>query len=172
VNVEKTRYGIGRLGRVIVMRLGPDEDLLPTIVRIAEETGVKQGIVLGGAASLRQASLRNVRRYPDAFPITDEVRIFSNFDGPVELLSLSGNISRTKDGAAYIHCHAAISTGMPDAAAYGGHVLPNTTVFSTAELSLVEVEGCDILRLHDPETVVPELYFGQTNTTGEEHESA
>ena len=31
--------------------------------------------------------------------------------------------------------------------AYGGHLLPETTVFSTAELSLVEVRGCDILRL-------------------------
>ena len=156
---EKRRYAVGQLGRVVVMRLGPGDDILPTILQIANECGIVQAIILGGAASLTQARLRNVRRYPEQFPITDEVRVFSAFDGPLELLSLSGNISQTDAGDAYIHCHAAISTGQPDAMAYGGHLLPETTVFSTAELSLVEVRGCDILRLDDPETRVGELYF-------------
>jgi predicted DNA-binding protein with PD1-like motif len=159
VNQEKRRYGVGQMGRVVVMRLGPGDDILPAILEIAADSGVKQAIIIGGAASLTRARLRNVRRYPEQFPITDEVRVFSAFDGPLELLSLSGNISQTADGAAYIHCHAAISTGQPDAIAYGGHLLPETTVFSTAELSLVEVLGCDIQRLDDPETHVGELYF-------------
>ncbi len=166
MNSEGTRYAVGQLGRVVVMRLGPGEDILPTIVRIADEAGVRQAVILGGAASLRQAHLRNVRRYPEDFPITDEVRVFSMIDGPLELLSLSGNISRTADGASYIHCHAAVSTGKPDALAYGGHLLPDTTVFSTAELSLVEVVGCDILRLDDAETMVSELYFRTSPLTG------
>jgi predicted DNA-binding protein with PD1-like motif len=156
---EQRRYAVGELGRVVVMRLGPGDDILPAILEIANECGIGQGIILGGAASLTHARLRNVRSYPKQFPITDEVRVFSAFDGPLELLSLSGNISQTDAGEAYIHCHAAISTGRPDAMAYGGHLLPETTVFSTAELSLVEVRGCDILRLDDPETHVGELYF-------------
>jgi predicted DNA-binding protein with PD1-like motif len=159
VNQNKRRYAVGELGQVVLMRLGPGDDILPAILEIAAECGIKQGVVLGGAASLTQARLRNVRRYPEQFPITDDVRVFSAFDGPLELLSLSGNISQTEAGDAYIHCHAAISAGQPDAMAYGGHLLPETTVFSTAELSLVEVRGCDILRLNDPETQVGELYF-------------
>lgn len=150
---------MGQLGRVVVMRLAPGDDILRAILEVAAECSVKQAIVIGGAASLTQVRLRNVRRYPDGFPITDEVRIFSSFDGPLELLSLSGNISQTEQGRPYVHCHAAVSTGQPDAAAYGGHLLPETTVFSTAELSLVEVLGCDVLRLDDPETRVGELYF-------------
>ena len=159
VDQDRTRYAVGQMGRVVVMRLGPGEDILPAVLRIAGECAITQAIILGGAASLTQAHLRNVRRYPEQFPITDDVRIFSSFDGPLELLSLSGNISRTEEGNPYIHCHAAISTGQPDASAYGGHLLPETTVYSTAELSLVEVLGCDILRLPDPETHVGELYF-------------
>ncbi len=159
VDRAKRRYAVGQFGRVVVVRLGPGDDILPAILEIAAECGIGQAIVLGGAASLTGARLRNVRRYPDGFPITDEVRIFSAFDGPLELLSLSGNISQTAEGAAYIHCHAAVSVGQPDASAYGGHLLPETTVFSTAELSLVEVLGCDILRLDDPETRVGELFF-------------
>jgi hypothetical protein len=150
---------VGQLGRVVVVRLAPGDDVLSAILEIAAECDVNQAIVIGGAASLTQARLRNVRRYPDGFPITDEVRIFSSFAGPLELLSLSGNISQTEEGRAYIHCHAAVSTGQPDAAAYGGHLLPESTVFSTAELSLVEVLGCDVLRRNDPETRVGELYF-------------
>ena len=159
VDQERRRYAVGQLGRVVVIRLGPGDDILPAIVEIANDCGINQAIILGGAASLTQAQLRNVRRYPEQFPITDEVRIFSAFDGPLELLSLSGNISQDEEGNPYIHCHAAISTGQPDASAYGGHLLPGTTVFSTAELSLVEVLGCDVLRRPDPETRVGELYF-------------
>ncbi len=94
------------------------------------------------------------------------MRIFSSVDGPLELLSLSGNISQTEEGSTYIHCHAAISVGQPDADALGGHLLPNTTVYSTAELSLIEVLGCEILRTDDQETQVPELYFRATAADG------
>jgi predicted DNA-binding protein with PD1-like motif len=159
VNHENRRYAVGQLGRVVVIRLGPGEDILPAIIEIANECGINQAIILGGAASLTHAQLRNVRKYPEEFPITDGVRVFSSFDGPLELLSLSGNISQDEEGKPYLHCHAAISTGQPDATAYGGHLLPNTTVFSTAELSLVEVLGCDILRRDDPQTRVGELFF-------------
>jgi predicted DNA-binding protein with PD1-like motif len=159
VDQEKRRYAVGQMGRVVVMRLGPGDDILPAIVEIANDCGINQGIILGGAASLTHAQLRNVRKYPGEFPITDEVRIFSGFEGPLELLSLSGNISQDEAGKPYIHCHAAVSTGQPDASAYGGHLLPGTTVFSTAELSLVEVLGCGILRREDAETRVGELYF-------------
>jgi predicted DNA-binding protein with PD1-like motif len=148
------------------MRLGPGEDILPAIVEIAEEHDIRHAIIVGGAASLTRAHLRNVRRYPDEFPITDDVRIFSSVDGPLELLSLSGNISQTEEGSTYIHCHAAISVGQPDADALGGHLLPNTTVYSTAELSLIEVLGCEILRTDDQETQVPELYFRATAADG------
>lgn len=160
-----TRHASGRMGRVVVMRLGPREDILPAILEIAAEYDIRHAIIIGGAASLTQAHLRNVRRYPDEFPITDEVRVFSELEGPLELLSLSGNISQTQDGQSYIHCHAAISVGKPDALAFGGHLLPDTLVYSTAELSMVEVLACEIRRTHDPETAVPELYFGSPEQT-------
>lgn len=161
-----TRHISGNIGRVVVMRLGPGEDVLPAITEIADHYGIKHAIIVGGAASLTHAVLRNVRRYPDDFPITDDVRVFSSVEGPLELLSLSGNISQTEDGQSYIHCHAAISVGQPDAVALGGHLLPNTTIYSTGELSLVEVLGGDIVRADDPETRVPELYFRSSANNG------
>jgi uncharacterized protein len=144
------------------MRLAPGDDILPTMIYIAKKCGINQAVIVGGAASLSEAHIRNVRKYPESFPITDDVRIFTQLDGPLELLSLSGNISRLENDEPYIHCHAAISVGKPDALAVGGHVLPGTVVYSTAELSLVEITGCSILRRDDPETHVPEIYFGES----------
>lgn len=141
------------------MRMAPGDDILPTIHQIAVECGINQAVIVGGAASLTKAHLRNVRTYPDEFPITDDVRVFTKTDGPLELLSLSGNITRLENDDPYVHCHAAVSTGQPDSAAYGGHLLPETFVYSTAELSLVEVVGCSMLRRYDAETQVPEVYF-------------
>lgn len=165
MNDAKRRYAVGQTGRLVVIRLGPGDDILPAIVEIANACEINQAIILGGAASLTHAQLRNVRTYPDEFPITDGVRVFSSFDGPLELLSLSGNISQDEAGKPYIHCHAAVSTGKPDAVAYGGHLLPETIVFSTAELSLVEILGVDVLRRPDPETHVGELYFRPWETS-------
>lgn len=156
---DGTRYDVGQMGRIVVIRLAPGEDILPALVQIAKETGIQQALVLGGAASLTKAHLRNVRTYPTEFPITNENRIFTQVNGPLELLSLSGNITRLEDDEPHIHCHAVISTGQPESAAYGGHLLPETRVFSTAELSMVEVIGCDMLRLHDPQTHALEVYF-------------
>lgn len=154
----RTRWAVGQMGRVVVIRLAPGEDILPSLVRIAKAAGIRQAIVIGGAASLTRAHLRNVRRYPAEWPITDEVRVFTKVEGPLELLSLSGNITMLENGEPYIHCHAAISLGTPDGVAYGGHLLPDTLVFSTAELSMVEVTGLEMLRIMDSETKVGEVY--------------
>jgi uncharacterized protein len=156
---SRTRYAVGNMGRVVVIRLAPGDDIMESLVAIARECDIKQSVIIGGAASLSTAELRNVRTYPDEFPITDPNRVFSTFDGPLELLSISGNISRLENDDPYIHCHAVISVGKPDALAFGGHLLPGTRVFSTAELSMVEVTGCSMLRRFDDETRVHEVYF-------------
>ena len=152
------RVAEGRLGRVVVVRLPPGADLMESLKRVATARGIRNGIILGGVASLRAAELRNVGRYPEAFPIRDPDRVFTHLDGPLELLSLSGNISEKEDGAIEVHCHGVISAGTPDATAFGGHLLPGLEILSTAELAIVEVVGARLRRLHDEETEVLELF--------------
>lgn len=149
-------YAAGRLGRVFVVRLRPGSDLLRSLEQLAGEAGIRAGLVLGGAASLRQAVLRNVKVFPDRFPITDLVRVLTIKKDPLELTSISGNIS-LKDGNPFVHCHVTVSSGEEDGRAYGGHLLEGCIIFSTGELAVAELSGVELMRVHDEETHALEL---------------
>lgn len=155
---EKIRMGKGALGRIFVARLAPGCDLLNSLKRVAETEDIRAGVILSGAASLSQATLRNVRLFPDNFPIEDRHRIYTPKKEPLELLSLSGNISR-KDGEVLIHCHITISSGLEDGRAYGGHLIEGCVVFSTGEIVIGEITGIEMKRITDPETHAFELYI-------------
>ncbi len=156
--LQKIRIGKGELGRVLAIRLAPGCDLLKSLREIAEKENLRVGVVLSGAASLSQVILRNVRLFPDEFPITDRQRIYTPKKEPLELLSLSGNISK-KDGEVHIHCHITISSGLEDGRAYGGHLIEGCVIFSTGEVVIAEIAGIEMKRDIDPETHALELYL-------------
>lgn len=148
----------GGLGRVLVMKLAPGSDLLKSIVEVADRENIRAGLVLSGAGSLRRATIRNVKSFPDSFPITDDNRVFTPKDEPLELLSLSGNISR-QDDEVFIHCHITISSGIEDGQAYGGHLVEGCIALVTIEVIIAEITGLQMTRKTDPETQAAELRF-------------
>ena len=152
------RIGSGSLGRVLVMRLGPGADLYKSLQELARRENIKAGVILSGAASLRQAVLRNVKSVPKEFPITDANRLYVAKEEPMELLALSGNFSQ-RDGEIHVHAHVTISTGAEDGRAYGGHLVEGNIVMSLAEIVVAEIVGLPMVRHIDPETKAPELYF-------------
>ena len=156
--LEKIRVGKGGLGRIVVMRLAPGCDLKKSLEEIAKSENLQSGLVLSGAASLSQVTLRNVRLFPDEFPIMDRNRIYTPKKEPLELLSLSGNISR-KDDEVHVHCHVTVSSGLDDGKAYGGHLAEDCVVFSYCEVVIAEITGLKMKRDIDPETHGPELFF-------------
>jgi len=149
--------GVGRLGQVIVARLAPGSDLLESIEEIARREGIRSGVILSGAASLSQATLRNVRHLPKELPITDEDRVFVRKEGALELLAISGNISE-QNGGISIHAHITISSGEEDGLAYGGHLIKGCTIFSLGELIIGEIEGVRLVRKYDEPTRGPQLF--------------
>lgn len=151
------RKATGRLGKVVVARLAPGCDLMESLEEIAREENIKAGVILSGAASLRQAALRNVGRFPKEFPITDEIRVLSKRNEPMELLSIAGNIS-VRDGEVFIHGHITISSGEENGQAYGGHLTKGNIIFSTGEIMIAEIDDIAMERLPDPETKNIELY--------------
>ena len=102
--LTRIRTATGGLGKVIVVKLAPGCDLLESMGEVVKKENIHSGVVLSGTGSLRQATLRNVRSFPDEFPITDTNRIYTPKKEPLELLSLTGNISRADDDIS-IHCH-------------------------------------------------------------------
>ncbi|HHV78556.1 MAG TPA: DNA-binding protein [Firmicutes bacterium] len=154
----KMRSGTGRLGEVIVARLAPGSDVYNSIRMIVEQHGIRSGLILGGAASLRKAVLRNLARFPN-FPITDADRQFVKIEGsPLEMLSLNGNIS-TFEGRVWVHAHICVSSGAENGRSYGGHLVEGCEVLSTAEIAIARLDGIELLRLKDPETQGLELFF-------------
>jgi len=155
---EKIRISSGGLGKVMVMRLAPGCDLKKSLEEVVKKEDIQAGVVLSGAGSLSQVILRNVRLFPDEFPIMDRNRIYTPKKEPLELLSLSGNISRQEDEV-HIHCHVTISSGLDDSRAYGGHLIDGCVVFSTCEVIIAEITGLKMKRNTDPETRALELYL-------------
>jgi predicted DNA-binding protein with PD1-like motif len=155
---EKIRMSEGTLGKLVVMRLGPGCDIMKSLGEIAKKKNFQSGVVLSGAGSLSQVTLRNVRLFPDEFPITDRNRIYTPKKEPLEVLSLSGNIAQ-KDGEVHIHCHITISSGLEDGRAYGGHLSEGCLVLSYCEIVIAEIKDLEMKRDIDPETHALELYF-------------
>jgi uncharacterized protein len=155
-----TRSGIGRLGRILVIRLGPGEDLLPGLTHELERADLTRGVILSGLASLRHLSVRNITRFPDQWPIEPHMRERTTIPGPLEVLAMQGNVAPTPDGEVFIHCHVEASIGSPPAVTYGGHLIEDTIVATTAELVVAEIEDLDLHRVHDPVTRTLELGFG------------
>jgi uncharacterized protein len=152
-----TNAGFAELGRVLVVRLGPGEDVLPAMAQVLEDSGMDTGVILGGVASLEHASVRNIWRFPASFPITPEDRKMTTVPGPIEILALQGNFAPKENGEVVIHAHVEFSVGAPPAVTYGGHLVENTIVGTTCELYLAELTGMGIARTLDPNTQALEI---------------
>lgn len=152
-----THSGFADLGRVLVVRLGPEEDMLLAMERIIDDAGMSAGIILSGVASLHRATVRNIIRFPTEYPITTDDRRITTIPGPLEILATQGNFARTEAGELIIHCHIDFSVGIPGAVTYGGHLVEDTIVATTCELYLAELTGANVHRALDPITRAQEI---------------
>jgi uncharacterized protein len=152
-----TRAGIARFGRVLVIRLGPGEDVLPAMERLLLDAGLRNGVILSGVASLQHASVRNIFHFPEDWPIKDDMRKKSTIPGPLEILAMQGNAAPKPEGGLFIHCHVEFSLGAPAAVTYGGHLIENTIVGTTCELYIAELDELDVRRVPDETTKALEI---------------
>jgi uncharacterized protein len=155
-----THAGFAELGRVLVVRLGPGEDVLPAMERLIDDAGLDAGIILGGVASLHRATVRNIFRFPPEYPIGVDDRHVTTVPGPLEVLATQGNFARTEAQELIVHCHIDFSVGEPAAATFGGHLVEGTIVATTFELHLVELVGTPVRRAPDPFTRANEIRIG------------
>jgi predicted DNA-binding protein with PD1-like motif len=156
-----TTAGIANLGRVLVIRLGPGEDVLPAMKQLLLDAGLTAGVILGGVASLEHASIRNIHRFPDTFPITTDDRAITTVPGPLEILAMQGNVAPKDDGGIVIHCHLEFSLGAPAGVTYGGHLIDDTIVGTTCELYIAELTDLGISRKLDENTQALEIAVDQ-----------
>ncbi|HUK76668.1 MAG TPA: PPC domain-containing DNA-binding protein [Thermoleophilia bacterium] len=131
------------VGRTIVARLSHGADLLDEIVTLAARHGIEAAALLGLGA-LQRARL--------AF-YDQTGKQYSEFglDLPLEITSLTGNISRRDDRpASHVHLTLADHAGQ----AFGGHAAPGCIVFA-CELVITELRGPALERAYDEVTGLP-----------------
>ncbi|MBN1450385.1 MAG: DNA-binding protein [Anaerolineales bacterium] len=104
--------------KAFTFRLKPGQDLFDEIESVVAEKNIEAGCVLSAVGSLTHAALRLANR--------DH---FSEYDGPFEIVSMTGTVS--VHGS---HLHISISDG--DGKTIGGHLVPGCKIYTTAEMVL------------------------------------
>jgi hypothetical protein len=148
----------GQPGRVIVARVKPGSDLLRSLQKIAAEEGITSGVIVSGVGLLKQARLRNCKSLPDEYPITDANRTFLSFEKPLEILSISGNVTLV-EGEPLVHAHLTLSSVEgEEITVIGGHLIEGCVVFGFSEFAILELEGIEMVKRFDEETQTLQLY--------------
>ena len=129
--------------RILMGRLDHGADLLGEITKICISENIQMGRVeaIGAVSSARLGFYnQKAKKYQ-----------FFTLEEPLEILSLSGNISK-KEGKAMVHAHVILSDEKGDA--FGGHLAEGTTIFACE--CLIEVfDGPVRERTLDEKTGLP-----------------
>jgi predicted DNA-binding protein with PD1-like motif len=129
--------------RTILGRMERGEDLYETLGSVTREHGLRLGWV-DGLGAVEKATLA----YYD-----QEKKTYNSFEieRRLEITNLTGNVS-LKDGQPMVHAHVTLAD--EEGRAFGGHLLPGTTVFA-CEFRVEELAGPDLVRGFDAATGLP-----------------
>ena len=130
--------GIFASSRVHVLRLGPGEDLLDSLWRYARVTKIKAASIVSVVGSLTDTNIRYANEEDG-----------SSLHGHFEIVSVVGNLDLQDpnfDGSGHIHMSFSDNLGVT----VGGHVLSGNIVYTTAEITILEItEGLFTRELDD-----------------------
>ena len=133
-------------GNDLFIRLHPG-DIVPDVIgEISEKAGVETAVIVSGVGMLKDVEL--------SYFVGQGKYESHHLVEPLELISLSGNISRQEDGY-IVHAHAALAG--PDGRVVGGH-LTRGVVWITNEIVLSRIP-IKFLRLEEPETGLRGISF-------------
>jgi len=128
----------GKFERVVILRFKHDVDLLAGLERMVKEQKIKNGVILAGIGSVRGYHYHMVtnRTFPSKnLYIRDP-------DTPADIASMNGYIV---DGR--VHPHITFTNAQH---AFGGHLEPDTRVFTFAVVTIgVLADGADLSRIDD-----------------------
>ena len=137
--MENTNKGVCykeyKQGRRFLIKIRPGQSLLENIRQIAAQEAIHNAVILSAIGSVKNVHLNDIKSGAK-LPITPARLTFHELEGPLELLSLTGNIVPAESGQANCHLHIMASKSSGDVV--GGH-LQDAEVFATCEIVLVEL---------------------------------
>lgn len=128
----------GQFERILVLRFKYETDLLAGMDRMVKEHRVRNAVILSGIGSVKGYHVHVVSN--GSFPSKNV--FIRDPTAPADLIGMNGYVI---DGR--IHAHLTLAT--PDKA-FGGHLEPDTKVFTFAVVTLgVLGDGVDLSRIDD-----------------------
>ncbi|MEM1367288.1 MAG: PPC domain-containing DNA-binding protein [Cyanobacteria bacterium P01_H01_bin.15] len=121
------------------LRLHPGADLHQALLEFALAHHIQAGFIITGVGSLRKASLRLAGRTES-----------QTFNGPFEIISLSGTLSIYGE-----HLHVGLADGQGKTLA--GRLVKGCQIATTAEIILADSLNHRFIRQPDPHTGYSEL---------------
>jgi predicted DNA-binding protein with PD1-like motif len=128
----------GQFQRILVFRFKNQTDLLAGIVKMVKEQKIKNAVILAGIGSVRDYHVHSVsnRDFPSKNMFVKDAT------APADIVSVNGYVVNGE-----VHAHMTMTD--PDKA-FGGHIEPDTHVFTFAAITLgVFDDNVDLTHLLD-----------------------
>ena len=112
---------------IVQLAVRKDSDLLAAIKEAVRRQHIGCGVIVSGVGALRKAVFRNLKRFPEIYPVRPEDRLYLEIEKPMELVSLGGWIATNPDEEIVIHAHFSASMVEKDSVVtLGGHLTEGT----------------------------------------------
>lgn len=152
--------GAAKFKKIVQFRVKEGSDLLLGIKEAVQRERIASGVIISGIGALNKAIFRNLKVFPEQFPVRREDRIYLDIDSPMELVSLGGWIASSDDGEVEIHAHFSASTVKEDGVTtLGGHLTEGTIAGIKVVVAVAVLEG-DIAAQFDKRTMSKDIVFG------------
>ena len=151
--------GFSTVERLYQFRLRPGADLLQGITEAITAAGIRAGVFVSGLGALRLAVFRNLKVFPETYPVTPSDRLYLRVEAPMELVSLTGWIAPGADGVE-VHAHFAASTVRDETVVtLGGHLTDGTICGIKCVVAVLVTDADSVRADTDPETKGVDLFF-------------
>ena len=135
-------------GEDLFVRIDPGEEIHASLQKLADEIGINAAAITSGIGRTRENTY--------GFMNAEGVYITKSLNSPGELISLSGNISRTEDEKPFTHIHCCWSDD--DNNVHAGHMF-SATVHVVAEIHIRILKDVIMSRYPLPDVALLGLRF-------------
>lgn len=151
--------GSSPVQRVVQFRLKPGADLLQGITEGLAAAGIRAGVFVSGLGALQRAVFRNLKVFPDAYPVRPADRLYLELEAPMELVSLTGWVAPSADGVE-VHAHFAASTVKDETVVtMGGHLTRGTVCGIKCVVALLVIDPDSVRADMDAGTKSLDLFW-------------
>lgn len=137
-------------GEDLFVRIDPGEEIHASLQALADQIGIDAAAITSGIGRTRENTY--------GFMNAEGVYITKSLNSPGELISLSGNISRTEDEKPFTHIHCCWSDD--DNNVHAGHMF-SATVHVVAEIHIRILKDVIMSRYPLPDVALLGLRFSQ-----------